>query len=198
MGAMHGAPPAYAELHRREPLTRAVPGTALARAAATRKAVQITDVRKEKGYGGSGPLHVGPIKLAGARTVFAVPMVKDDELIGVIIVYRQEVRPLRQADRACQKLRRAGRDRDRECTAPERAQKSYGRSFEITAATDCNGRRAEGHQSLRFRSADGARHPGPIRCPALQRRNGQHLAAWWRWFPACGRLCGFRQTARGT
>ena len=92
MGAMHGAPPAYAELHRREPLTRAVPGTALARAAATRKAVQITDVRKEKGYGGSGPLHVGPIKLAGARTVFAVPMVKDDELIGVIIVYRQEVR----------------------------------------------------------------------------------------------------------
>ena len=37
-------------------------------------------------------LHVGPIKLAGARTVFAVPMVKDDELIGVIIVYRQEVR----------------------------------------------------------------------------------------------------------
>src|SRR5207344_462268 len=83
MGAMHGAPPAYAELHRREPLTRAVPGTALARAAATRKAVQITDVRKEKGYSGSGPLHVGPIKLAGARTVFAVPMVKDDDLIGV-------------------------------------------------------------------------------------------------------------------
>jgi GAF domain-containing protein len=90
---MHGAPAAYAEMHRREPLTRAVPGTALARAAATRKAVQIADVRKEKGYGGTGPLHTGPIKLAGARTVFAVPVVKDDDLIGVIIVYRQEVRP---------------------------------------------------------------------------------------------------------
>src|SRR6478735_4861973 len=64
-----------------------------ARAAATRKAVQIADVRKEKGYGGTGPLHTGPIKLAGARTVFAVPVVKDDDLIGVIIVYRQEVRP---------------------------------------------------------------------------------------------------------
>ena len=29
----------------------------------------------------------------GARTVLAVPMLKDDELIGVIIIYRQEVRP---------------------------------------------------------------------------------------------------------
>jgi two-component system, NtrC family, sensor kinase len=93
IGAMHGAPADYVELHRREPLTRAVPGTALAQAAMTRKSVQIADVRKVKAYGGSGPLHVGPIKLANVRTVFAVPMVKDDELIGVIIVYRQEVRP---------------------------------------------------------------------------------------------------------
>jgi GAF domain-containing protein len=93
IGAMHGAPPDYVELHRREPLTRAVPGTALAQAAMTRKPVQIADVRKVKAYGGSGLMHVGPIKLANARTVFAVPMIKDDELIGVIIVYRQEVRP---------------------------------------------------------------------------------------------------------
>jgi len=93
IGAMHGAPPDYVELHRRQPLTRAVRGTALAQAAMTRKPVQIADVRKVKAYGGSGPMHVGPIKLANARTVFAVPMVKDDELIGVIIVYRQEVRP---------------------------------------------------------------------------------------------------------
>src|SRR4029077_2083073 len=32
-------------------------------------------------------------KLAGARTVLAVPMCKDDELVGVIAIYRQEVRP---------------------------------------------------------------------------------------------------------
>ncbi|MGB8613756.1 MAG: GAF domain-containing protein, partial [Pseudolabrys sp.] len=93
IGAMHGAPPGYSEFHRCQPLTRAVPGTALARAATTKKSVQIADVRKVKGYGGSGPLHVGPVKLVGARTVFAVPMQKDAELIGVIIIYRQEVRP---------------------------------------------------------------------------------------------------------
>jgi signal transduction histidine kinase len=34
-----------------------------------------------------------PTKLAGARTHLAVPMLKEDELVGVIIIYRQEVRP---------------------------------------------------------------------------------------------------------
>src|SRR5262249_51322628 len=32
-------------------------------------------------------------ELAGARTHIVVPMLKDDELIGVISIYRQEVRP---------------------------------------------------------------------------------------------------------
>ena len=36
---------------------------------------------------------VAPIELAGARTVLGVPMLKDDELIGAIGIYRQEVRP---------------------------------------------------------------------------------------------------------
>src|SRR5262249_52047135 len=31
--------------------------------------------------------------LAGARSLIAVPMLKDDLLIGVIVIYRQEVRP---------------------------------------------------------------------------------------------------------
>ena len=33
------------------------------------------------------------VKLAGARTVLAVPMVKESELVGAIIIYRQEVLP---------------------------------------------------------------------------------------------------------
>ena len=38
-------------------------------------------------------------ELAGARTLIGVPMLKDNELIGVIAIYRQEVRPFhRQAD----------------------------------------------------------------------------------------------------
>src|SRR5262249_3352908 len=32
-------------------------------------------------------------RLAGARSIIAVPMLKDNELIGAIVIYRQEVRP---------------------------------------------------------------------------------------------------------
>ena len=33
------------------------------------------------------------IKLSAARTVLAVPMLKENELIGAIVIYRTEVRP---------------------------------------------------------------------------------------------------------
>jgi GAF domain-containing protein len=31
--------------------------------------------------------------LGGARSIIAVPMLKDNELVGAIVIYRQEVRP---------------------------------------------------------------------------------------------------------
>jgi GAF domain-containing protein len=39
------------------------------------------------------PVPSAPAKLAGAHTYLGVPMLKDDELIGIIVIYRQEVRP---------------------------------------------------------------------------------------------------------
>ena len=48
--ALHNAPPAYAELRRRNPVFRPNPPTALARAAATKQTVQIADVQAEPGY----------------------------------------------------------------------------------------------------------------------------------------------------
>src|SRR5262249_37776949 len=39
------------------------------------------------------PLLVTDVKLAGFRTILAVPMLKENELIGGIVIYRQEVRP---------------------------------------------------------------------------------------------------------
>jgi hypothetical protein len=41
----------------------------------------------------ASPVPSAPAKLAGARTYLGVPMLKDDELIGIIVIYRQEVRP---------------------------------------------------------------------------------------------------------
>ena len=57
----------------------------------------------------------------------------------------------RQADRAGAELRRPGRDRDREHAAAQRAAR-------IAAAADRHRRRAQGHQPLDLRSADGARN----------------------------------------
>jgi signal transduction histidine kinase len=95
VGAMRNAPPAYAELRRREPVMRPNPRTAIGRAAATKQTAQIADVQAEPGYFYPLPGFSGTQMpaLTGARTIVAVPMLKDDSLIGVIIIYRQEVRP---------------------------------------------------------------------------------------------------------
>jgi GAF domain-containing protein len=93
--AMHNAPPALAEMRRRNPVFRPNPRIALARAAATKQTVQIADVLAEPGYLDPLPGFSSPqiVTLGGARTVVAVPMLKKDELVGVIAIYRQEVRP---------------------------------------------------------------------------------------------------------
>ena len=93
--ALHGAPPAYVEERRRNPIVRPHPESTLGRAVATKRAVQIADVLKLPNYSNPPPGYTAPQlpKLAGARTVLAVPMCKDDELVGIIGIYRQEVRP---------------------------------------------------------------------------------------------------------
>jgi GAF domain-containing protein len=93
--ALHGAPLAYVEERRRNPIVRPHPETPLGRAVATKRAVQIADVLKLPSYFDppSGSTAPQLSKLAGARTVLAVPMCKDDELVGIISIYRLEVRP---------------------------------------------------------------------------------------------------------
>ena len=90
--ALHGAPPAFAEARRREPLVRPNPGGTLGRVAATKQAVQIADMRSEPAVIGD-PSRFAILELAGARTMLNVPMLKGNELVGQIAIYRQEVRP---------------------------------------------------------------------------------------------------------
>ena len=90
--ALHGAPPAYAEARRREPVVRPRIGTALTRASMLKQPVQIADVKAEPAYH-SDPSRSGFLDLAGARTVVAVPMLKEGEVVGAVLIYRQEVRP---------------------------------------------------------------------------------------------------------
>ncbi len=90
--ALYGAPPAFAEARRRNPLLKPDPGTGLGRVAVTKKAVQIADIRQEPAYT-DNPSRASVLDLAGARTMLNVPMLKDNELVGQIGIFRQEVRP---------------------------------------------------------------------------------------------------------
>jgi GAF domain-containing protein len=72
---------------------RPSPVTAVGRVASSKKAVHIIDLQADSGYRDRDPMLVAGVELAGIRTLIAVPMLKEDAVIGVIGVYRQEVRP---------------------------------------------------------------------------------------------------------
>ena len=91
--ASHNTPPAFAELRRRSPL-RPGPGNPLGRMVATKAAVHIANLAAHEGYTlRSDPNVIDAVEVGRIRTVVIVPMLKEDELIGAIAVYRQEERP---------------------------------------------------------------------------------------------------------
>jgi GAF domain-containing protein len=82
---MVGAPPALVDALLQKPF-KPQPGVPLDRMMRTKKAVHTIDAAAE---------HVKPrsVELAGARTHITVPMLKQNELIGALSIFRQEVRP---------------------------------------------------------------------------------------------------------
>src|SRR5215472_15485164 len=92
--AMYGVEPALVEKLQGK-LHRPGPNTASGRVTRTKTAVHIADVRTEPGFFDTPPGFTGPQLAihAGARTLLAVPMLKESELVGYIIIYRQEPEP---------------------------------------------------------------------------------------------------------
>ena len=84
--AGHGTPAALNEIQSKVGLFLPESGTLLDRVLQTRKVAQSPDYQAEAALGLSA-------KYGGARSTTAVPMLKDNELIGVIVIYRQEVLP---------------------------------------------------------------------------------------------------------
>src|SRR5262245_35264068 len=85
--ALHDVPPAYAE-RRRNSVLRPGPGHPLGRLACTKQTIHVADILAEP-----EDARGGLATLAGARTILNVPMLKENHLIGVISIYRQEVLP---------------------------------------------------------------------------------------------------------
>src|SRR5262249_19345679 len=67
------------------------PTTAVGRVLITKQVAQIVDLAADAAYLERDPARVAIVEIAGARTLVAVPMLKDDVLMGAISIYRQEV-----------------------------------------------------------------------------------------------------------
>jgi hypothetical protein len=74
-------------------LFRPGPDAPAVRAVTTRQPVGVGDLRTTQAYLDGDPLPVAAAEVAGVRTMVAVPMFKENEPVGVIAIYRKEVRP---------------------------------------------------------------------------------------------------------
>src|SRR5262245_21032827 len=89
--AFHNLPPGYVEA-RSKPF-RPHPESGLGYVERTKQVAQMEDIRARRPYFEGDPVVVALADLAGARTLLIVPMLKENELIGTIGIFRQEVRP---------------------------------------------------------------------------------------------------------
>src|SRR5215469_2438762 len=81
-----GSTPEFVEFERRRGPFQPTPGSHLERVMRTKRVSHTADYAAE---GVASPT----VTLGGARSTVDVPMLKDNELIGVLSIYRQEVRP---------------------------------------------------------------------------------------------------------
>ena len=89
--AMHNAPPAFEATRRRAPI-RPPQGSALAHTAATKQIAHIHDIRDQLSSLTDNEYVRAGVD-AGYRTLLCVPMLKNNELIGTISIFRPVVRP---------------------------------------------------------------------------------------------------------
>ena len=92
-----GIPPAFAEYLKRgphrPPLNRVSPLTPIGRVIQSRQLVHLADYCTDQSYLDRDPITVAAIELGSIRTLLVVPMIKNDALMGAIVIFRQEVRP---------------------------------------------------------------------------------------------------------
>jgi two-component system NtrC family sensor kinase len=90
--ATHNMPQTFIELREQSPY-RPLQYSPSGRMLATRSLIHIVDLAADQAYLERNPPTVAAVEIAGIRTMLAVPLWKDSELIGSLSVGRKEVRP---------------------------------------------------------------------------------------------------------
>ena len=90
VGAVHGAPPAYVETLKSEPLFRPGAETVLGRVARTKQVMHVPNLLVDEAYRKRGPRVVAAVEQGGVQALLSVPMLKDNELVGTITIYRAQ------------------------------------------------------------------------------------------------------------
>ncbi len=93
IAAEYNLPPAFTALRDERQQIRPHPESGLAAVVRTHQVAHIDDMRNSPPYLAGAPHAVRIADIAGARTVVIVPMLRENELIGTITIFRQEVRP---------------------------------------------------------------------------------------------------------
>ena len=90
--AAYNVPPAFAEVRSRGPFRPAPSGT-LGQVMRTKQTAHLADLAATQAYIDRDPAAVAGVELGGVHTAVGVPMLKNNELVGIINIFRQEVRP---------------------------------------------------------------------------------------------------------
>jgi class 3 adenylate cyclase/HAMP domain-containing protein len=89
--ALYGATAGFADAVSRTPFIKPSPLSAVGRVLSTKQPIQIRDLASEQGYADKDYLMTLTVDVGGSRTLVAVPMLKEAELVGAIVILHQEV-----------------------------------------------------------------------------------------------------------
>ena len=146
------------------------PLTALCQAAQTKAPVHVPDITADDAYRAGDPFRIWTLERVGARSLLAVPLLKQGEMIGALVTYRSVWQPFTDNQIALvQTLCRPGGDRDRERAPVQRFTPAHRRSAAVTCLPDCDSRGLAGHQLLPWRPRasvrrDARKGDAPMRC----------------------------------